>query len=112
MTVSYVQIPKDLSGVKSRVLLNLTKRQLVCFSLGLVTGLPLFFLLRGITGAGTAALVMILVMLPFFLTGLYERNGMGLERIAGNIVNVKIRRPAERRYAVRNFYESLTGGGN
>ena len=29
--MAYVNVPKDLSKVKSKVLMNLTKRQLVCF---------------------------------------------------------------------------------
>ena len=110
--MAYVSIPKDLSKVKPKVLLNLTKRQLICFSLGLVTGLPLFFLLRGSLGGGTAALVMILVMLPFFLTGLYERNGMGLEKIIGNVINVKFRRAGVRVYRTRNIYRYLMNDTN
>ena len=27
-----VQVPKDLSGIKTKVALNLTKRQIICFS--------------------------------------------------------------------------------
>ena len=42
----YVTIPKDLTKVKSKVLFNLTKRQLVCFSAGLLVGVPLFFLTK------------------------------------------------------------------
>ena len=32
--MAYVPVPKDLNAVKTKVLLNLTKRQLVCFSAG------------------------------------------------------------------------------
>jgi len=42
----YVTIPKDLTKVKTKVLFNLTKRQLVCFSAGLIVGVPLFFLAK------------------------------------------------------------------
>jgi hypothetical protein len=43
--MAYVPVPKDLSNVKTKVMFNLTKRQLICFSMALVVGLPLFFLL-------------------------------------------------------------------
>ena len=34
MTMPYVPVPKDLARVKTKLAFNLTKRQLVCFSLG------------------------------------------------------------------------------
>ena len=33
-----VQVPKDLSGIKTKVALNLTKRQIICFSGAAVAG--------------------------------------------------------------------------
>ena len=30
--MAYVPVPKDLNAVKTKVLLNLTKRQLICFA--------------------------------------------------------------------------------
>lgn len=39
----YVTIPKDLTKIKSKVLFNLTKRQLICFSAGLLVGVPCSF---------------------------------------------------------------------
>lgn len=44
--MAYVNVPKDLTRVKSKVLFNLTKRQLICFGCGALLGVPLFFLLR------------------------------------------------------------------
>ena len=40
----YVPVPKDLTKVKTKVLFNLTKRQLLCFGGGAVVGIPLLFL--------------------------------------------------------------------
>ena len=40
--MAYVTVPKDLTKVKSRVALNLTKRQLVCFGAAAVVGGPAF----------------------------------------------------------------------
>ena len=42
-----VQVPKDLSGIKTKVALNLTKRQIICFSGAAVTGIPLYFSDKG-----------------------------------------------------------------
>ena len=40
--MAYVPVPKDLNAVKTKVLFNLTKRQLVCFGSGAAVGVPLF----------------------------------------------------------------------
>ena len=46
----YVPVPKDLNTVKTKVAFNLTKRQLICFSLAAAVGVPIYFLTRGILG--------------------------------------------------------------
>ena len=65
--MAYVPVPKDLSQVKSKVIFNLTKRQLLCFGSGALVSVPLFFLLKKPLGTTTAAMAMMIVMLPFFL---------------------------------------------
>ena len=62
--MAYVNVPKDLNKIKSKVLFNLTKRQLICFGVAALMGVPLFFLLKDSAGTTAAAMVMILVMLP------------------------------------------------
>ena len=42
--MAYVPVPKDLTRVKTKVMFNLTKRQLVCFSCGALIGVPLLIL--------------------------------------------------------------------
>lgn len=43
----YVPVPKDLTKVKTKLAFNLTKRQLICFSLAGLVGLPVYFLPAG-----------------------------------------------------------------
>ena len=105
--MAYVPVPKDLSKVKTKVVLNLTKRQLLCFAAALVVGLPLFFLLKGATGTSFAAFAMILIMLPCFLFAMYEKHGQPLETVIKNIVQTKFIRPKERPYQTNNFYAVL-----
>ena len=105
--MAYVPVPKDLSKIKTKVLFNLTQRQLVCFSGGALVGVPLFFLLRDRLGISAAALVMTLVMIPAFLLAMYERNGQPLEKVLWNIVNVVFVRPRRRPYKTNNFYAVL-----
>ena len=105
--IAYVPVPKDLTRVKTKVMFNLTKRQLICFGGGALIGVPLFFLLKGPMGASTAALVMVLVMLPFLLLAMYERNGQPLEKVVGNILRVCFLRPKQRPYQTANFYDVI-----
>ena len=106
--MAYVPVPKDLTKVKTKVMFNLTKRQLICFTGGALIGVPLFFLLRKPTGNSVAAMCMMLVMLPFFMLAMYEKHGQPLEKIVGNILKVAVIRPKQRPYQINNFYAVLT----
>ena len=105
--MAYVPVPKDLTKIKSKVMFNLTKRQIFCFGSGALIGVPLFFLLRGSLGASSAAILMVLAMLPMFLLGLYERNGQPLEKALGNILQTMFLRPKQRPYQTDNLYAAL-----
>lgn len=104
-----MSVPKDLTKVKNKVVLNLTKRQLVCLSVAAAVGLPFYFLTRNLIGTSNAATGMVLLMLPAFMFAMYEKDGLPLEKILWNIVTVKLIRPAIRRYEVENFYEMDEG---
>ena len=108
ISIAYVTIPKDLSQVKTKFLFNLTKRQVICFGCGILAGLPLFFILRGVMPASVAALIMIVVMMPFFLFAMYEKNGEPLEKVLRHIYDAKFKRPKQRPYKTNNFYTVLT----
>ena len=105
--MAYVPVPKDLTKVKSKLLFNLTKRQLICFGGGALIGVPLFFLLRGSLGASSAAILMVLSMLPLFVMGLYEKNGRPLEKVLGDVIQTVFLRPKQRPYQTDNLYAAL-----
>lgn len=105
--MAYVPVPKDLTKVKSKLLFNLTKRQLICFGGGALIGVPLFFLLRGSLGASPAAILMVLSMLPLFVMGLYEKNGRPLEKVLGDVIQTVFLRPKQRPYQTDNLYAAL-----
>ena len=103
----YVTVPKDLTKVKTKVLFNLTKRQLICFSIGIAIGVPLYFATKGPLGNSTASLLMIVSMIPAFLFALYEKNGHHLEVIIHNMIQVMFLRPKKRPYQTNNFYAAV-----
>ena len=105
--MAYVPVPKDLTKIKTKVMFNLTKRQLICFSLAAIAGIPLFFLLKAHTSVSAAALMMVLSMLPFFMFALYEKNGQPLEVLLRHIIQARFMRPKQRLYRTDNFYAVL-----
>ena len=105
--MAYVTIPKDLSKVQSKVLFGLTKRQVICFGAAAVIGVALFLLTKGEPGTSPAALFMSLVMLPFFLFAMHQRNGQPLEVFLGHLIENKFIRPKTRIYQTNNLYSAL-----
>ena len=105
--MAYVPVPKDLSKVKTKVAFNLTKRQIICFAVALILGLPLFFLLKDSAGTSLASVVMIAVMLPCFLFAMYEKHEQPLEVVAKHIIQTKFIAPKERPYQTQNLYAVL-----
>ena len=105
--MAYVPVPKDLTRVKSKFLFNLTKRQVVCFGLGALVGVPVFFLTKESIGVSMAAVLMIIIMLPFFMFAMFERNGQPLEVLLRHYVQARFIRPRTRVYETENFYAAL-----
>ena len=103
----YVPVPKDLNTVKTKVAFNLTKRQLICFSLAAAVGVPIYFLTRGFLGTTGAVLLLLVAALPFFFLAMYEKNGQPLEKILKNYINAKYRRPKVRPYVTNNIYSAI-----
>ena len=106
--MAYVTVPKDLTKIKSKVMFNHTKRQLLCFGAAVAIGLPPILFDKGqrgndnggfVHGACHAAHVLLLAM--------YEKNGQPLEVIIRQFVEVKFLRPKERPYQTNNFYTAL-----
>ena len=105
--MAYVSVPKDLSTVKTKVVFNLTKRQLICFSAALAVGLPLFFLTKDSVGTSGSTLMMIFTMLPLFMFAIYEKHGQPLEVILKHYIDVRFLTPKQRPYKTDNFYALL-----
>ena len=82
---SYISVPRDLSKVKTKVFMNLTKRQILCF------------------GAGA----LMAVMLPLFFLAMYEKDGQPLEVVAKHFYEAKFKRPKTRPYKTKNYYALL-----
>lgn len=104
---AYVSIPRDFSKVKDKILFNLTKRQLICFSMAALIGVPFFFLLKRTSNISLAALGMMAVMMPLFLVAMYEKDGQPLEVVLLHVIESRFLRPKIRPYQTNNYYAVL-----
>ena len=86
---------------------NLTKRQLICFGLAALVGVPSFFLFKTVVKVNTAVMGMMVIMMPFFFLAMYEKNGQPLEVILNHMIQALIKRPKNRPYVTDNYYAAL-----
>jgi len=102
----YIPVQKDLSKIQPKLLLGLTKRQLICFGSAALIGVPFYFLTRNTLGNSVSVLLMIILMLPMFFMAMYQRDGMPAEKILLYIARKTIW-PAKRPYKTANMYAYL-----
>lgn len=105
--MAYVAVPKDLSKVKTKVAFNLTMRQIICFSIAAVFGIPVYFFTKSYLGVDVAAFLMVIIMLPFFFLAMYEKDGFPAEKILFHIIRKKFFYPEIRVYQTKNTYWKL-----
>ena len=105
----YVNVPNDLSKIKTKIAFNLTKRQLVCFGVGAAVGIPVYLLTRSAIGNTGALFVMLVIMLPAFMMAMYERDGQPFEKVLRNILNTCFLRSGVRPYKTQNIYAPFAG---
>ncbi len=91
-----VSVPKDLSKIKTKLALNLTKRQFICFGAGIAAAVPVFFLTKTVFGVEGGALLCMFSASPFFLLGMYEKNGVPAEKLLFYSIRHDYIRPQER----------------
>ena len=69
--------------------------------------MPAFFLLRKTGNNSLACLGMIIVMMPLFFLGMYEKDGQTPEKIAVQFIRARFIRPKKRIYQTDNLYAAL-----
>lgn len=105
--MAFVPVPKDLNRVKTKVMFNLTKRQLICFAIAAAVGVPVFFIAKAKLELSVAAMIMVAVMLPFIFFALYEKDGQPAEKILGHVVKSMFLRDRVRPYRTNNLYAAI-----
>ncbi|MGO3752036.1 MAG: PrgI family protein [Peptoniphilaceae bacterium] len=105
--MAFVPVPKDLSKVKTKIAFNLTKRQLICFSMGGAVSMPSYLVTKDILGNEVAMIILVVLALPFFFLGIFQKDGIPLEKYARYIIRQKYLYPKIRKYKSQNFYRIL-----
>lgn len=103
----YVNVPNDLSKIKTKMAFNLTKRQLACFGGAAAVGIPAYLLARPAIGNSAALFVMIGLMLPAFFLAMYEKDGLPFEKVVRNYIRARFLWPRVRPYQTENLYAAL-----
>ena len=72
-----------------------------------LVGVPSFFFLRKFGDTSFAAMGMMILMMPMFFVGMYQKNGQPLEVILTHFIQANFIRPKIRIYQTDNYYEAL-----
>ena len=75
-----VAVPKELRGIKNKIVFNLTKRQLVCFGSGGFLGGCLYMATNEVLGTELSTFAMMIVLFPFLFLAMYEKEGFPAEK--------------------------------
>ncbi len=107
----YVNVPNDLSKIKTKMAFNLTKRQLVCFGSAGAVGIPAYLLTRRTLGDTGAMFLMMAIMLPAFLWRCMKGMACPLKRWCGISSGPSFYGPVIRPYRTENIYAPFAGPG-
>ena len=75
-----VAVPKELSGIKTKIVFNLTKRQLICFGSGGFLGSCFYIATNDVVGTELSTFAMMIVLFPFLFLAMYEKEGFPAEK--------------------------------
>ena len=106
--MAYVDIPKDLDGIKSKVALGLTKKQLIGFGVAAVIGVPFYLATRLAVGNDVGLFFMMFSMALPLLYAIYEPKGITMGQLVAIWLRFQFIAIGARPYKNANLYEVLT----
>lgn len=99
-----VPIVKDPTRVKSRFIGSFSKRQIVCYGIAILMGVPFYFCTKDMLGKETSALIMVALMFPAIISSIYEKEGLPAEKYFIRYFRWKFLRPVNRAYRAENRF--------
>lgn len=94
--MAYVPIPKDLNRVKTKIAFNLTRRQLIGFTVAGLVGFPVYLSVWNYVPNDVAVIIMIVLTLPIFFITMFEKDGLRFEQYFKYIYLHKYYQPNKR----------------
>lgn len=108
--MAYINMTKDFSEVKKTIPgIGFTKRQVLAFLVGIIAGLPVFFVMRLFMHMDITTSVMGLgiTAAPFVWCILYKKDGMGIEKHLKFYYETHFVRNTDRPYQTNNLYDLM-----
>ena len=96
--MAYMEVPKDLEKVKTKIVFGMTKRQLIGFGSAGAIGIPMYFISRQILPDEIAMVALFIVAAPFVMLGIYEKDGVPAEELLKSYLKFKFIQPPMREY--------------
>lgn len=103
----FVKIPKDIALIRQKFMFGLTKRQCICFGIGIAVGFPAFYIFNTFLGLQAGCFAMGIAAAPFVFCGLFKKNGMHLEEYI-KLMIAFLKKPKIRTYQSENSLEILS----
>lgn len=112
-----IEMSRDIKDFQPKVAGPFTIRQIVCMSISLSYGLPLFFMLSG--DIVTRLMITLFAMAPVLLCGWLKVYDEPFERFIKIIIYNKFVKPVNRKYKIKNeftenevYYKKITRSKN
>lgn len=109
--MAYVEVPKDLGEVKTKIIFGLTSRQLVHLLAGGLLGIGTYLIARNKLGDSAASLLLMIVSGPVIVSGFYSKDGKTLMQYLKMILQDNLT-PRKRIYQTNNKYKIKKGREN
>ncbi|MBR4343450.1 MAG: PrgI family protein [Lachnospiraceae bacterium] len=98
---------KDPTKVKSRFIGSFSKRQILCYGIAVLIGVPFYLLTKDIIGKESAALFMVALLFPAIICSIYEKDGLPAEKYFLRFIKWRFFRPMKREYRKENRFERM-----
>jgi len=104
----FIKVPKDIAQIKQKFMFGLTKRQCICFGIGILVGFPMFYLCYQVLNLGLqiSCFALGISASPFVVCGIYQKNGLFFEQAVKMMIDF-FKKPKVRTYQSENTYEIL-----
>ncbi len=102
-----IKIPKEIRDFKSKVIFNLTVRQIISLVVALIINVPLYIFSKNLFGEDTAGWLIIIISAPIFLIGFVKKDGMSYEKYFLIMLRFNFLTPRIRKYKTENIFTYL-----